>query len=108
MVFDIVDNASQYNMPMSLHRLFKLRNYRPGELVLSPQDQRAAEAELYARWEKPAALLDWPVDATDYSWWMSSTGRTRRREWSPRWSLSAGQRAGGDHRAVRPGGKAGP
>ena len=66
MVFDFVDNASQYNMPMSLHRLFKLRNYRPGELVLSPQDRRAAEAELYARWEKPAALLDWPVDATDY------------------------------------------
>ena len=66
MVFDFVDNANQYNMPMSLHRLFKLRNYRPGELVLSPQDRRAAEAELYARWEKPAALLDWPVDATDY------------------------------------------
>ncbi len=66
MVFDFVDNASQYNMPMSLHRLFKLRKYRAGELVLSPKDKRAAEAELYARWEKPAALLDWPVDATDY------------------------------------------
>lgn len=56
MVFDFVDNASQYNMPMSLHRLFKLRKYRAGELVLSPKDKRAAEAELYARWEKPAAL----------------------------------------------------
>ncbi len=66
MVFDFVDNASQYNMPMSLHRLFKLRKYRAGELVLSPKDKRTAEAELYARWEKPAALLDWPVDATDY------------------------------------------
>ena len=66
MVFDFVDNASQYNMPMSLHRLFKLRKYRAGELVLSPRDRRAAEAELYDRREKPAALLDWPVDATDY------------------------------------------
>ena len=66
MVFDFVDNASQYNMPMSLHRLFKLRKYRAGELVLSPRDKRAAEAELYDRREKPAALLDWPVDATDY------------------------------------------
>ena len=31
MVFDFVDNASQYNMPQSLHRLFKLKEYRPGE-----------------------------------------------------------------------------
>ena len=66
MVFDFVDNASQYNMPMSMHRLFKLRKYHAGELVLSPKDKQTAEAELYARWEKPAALLDWPVDATDY------------------------------------------
>ena len=66
MVFDFVDNAAQYNMPMSLHRLFKLRKYRAGELVLSPKDRQAAEAALYDRREKPAALLDWPVDATDY------------------------------------------
>ena len=66
MVFDFVDNASQYNLPMSLHRLFKLRKYRAGELVLSPWDKRMAENALYDRREKPAALLDWPVDATDY------------------------------------------
>ena len=66
MVFDFVDNASQYNLPMSLHRLFKLRKYRSGELVLSPWDKRMAENALYDRREKPAALLDWPVDATDY------------------------------------------
>lgn len=66
MVFDFVDNTSQYNFPMSLHRLFKLRKYRAGELVLSPWDKRMAENALYDRREKPAALLDWPVDATDY------------------------------------------
>ena len=66
MVFDFVDNASQYNLPVSLHRLFKLRKYRAGELVLSPWDKRMAENVLYDRREKPAALLDWPVDATDY------------------------------------------
>ena len=66
MVFDFVDNASQYNLPMSLHRLFKLRKYRAGELVLSLWDKRMAENALYDRREKPAALLDWPVDATDY------------------------------------------
>lgn len=66
MVFDFVDNASQYNMPQSLHRLFKLKEYRPGQLAVAPGGQKAAEAELYAKGEKPDALIDWPVDATDY------------------------------------------
>ena len=66
MVFDFVDNASLYNTPYSLHRLFRLRDYRPGALVEAPAERKAAEAELYARGEKPEALLDWPVDATDY------------------------------------------
>lgn len=66
MVFDFVDNASQYNMPYSLHRLFKLKEYKPGQLVIAPGKKKTAEAGLYARGEKPEALLDWPVDATDY------------------------------------------
>lgn len=66
MVFDFVDKASQYNMPQSLHRLFKLKEYKPGQLAVAPGPQKAAEAELYARGEKPEALIDWPVDATDY------------------------------------------
>ena len=66
MVFDFVDNASQYNMPQSLHRLFKLKEYRAAQLAVAPSVQKAAEAELYSRGEKPEALIDWPVDATDY------------------------------------------
>ena len=66
MVFDFVDNASQYNMPQSLHRLFKLKEYHAGELALAPANKKAAEAALYAKGEKPEALIDWPVDATDY------------------------------------------
>ena len=66
MVFDFVDNASQYNMPQSLHRLFKLKEYKPGQLAVAPGAQKSAESELYARGEKPEALIDWPVDATDY------------------------------------------
>ena len=66
MVFDFVDNASQYNTPYSLHRLFRLKDYRPGQLAVAPRCQKAAEDELYARGERPKALLDWPVDATDY------------------------------------------
>lgn len=95
MVFDFVDNASQYNMPMSLHRLFKLRKYRAGELVLSPRDKRAAEAELYDRREKPAALLDWPVDATDYelvdifNWQEEAEGMVSQMEFVRRVNVQA-------------------
>lgn len=66
MVFDFVDNASQYNMPQSLHRLFKLKDYKPGQLAVAPGAKKAAEADLYSKGEKPEALIDWPVDATDY------------------------------------------
>lgn len=95
MVFDFVDNASQYNMPMSLHRLFKLRKYRAGELVLSPRDRRNAEAELYDRREKPAALLDWPVDATDYelvdvfNWQEEAEGMVSQMEFVRRVNVQA-------------------
>ena len=66
MVFDFVDNASQYNMPQSLHRLFKLKEYQPGQLAVAPGAKKAAEADLYAKGEKPETLIDWPVDALDY------------------------------------------
>lgn len=65
-VFDFVDNASQYNMPYSMHRLFKLSEYKPGKLVLGTKEQRKADDELYARGEKPNAIVDFPVSATDY------------------------------------------
>ena len=66
MVFDFVDNASQYNMPYSLHRLFRLKDYHAGGLVAAPQAQKVAEEGLYAKGERPDALVDYPVDATDY------------------------------------------
>lgn len=66
MVFDFVDNASQYNTPYSLHRLFKLNEYRPGKLALAPAQQKAAEENLYIKGERPEALIDYPIDATDF------------------------------------------
>ena len=66
MVFDFVDNASQYNAPYSLHRLFRLKDYQPGKLAVAPGARKAAEDDLYAKGEKPETLVDWPVDATDY------------------------------------------
>ncbi len=66
MVFDFVDNASQYNMPYSLHRLMKLKDYHPGKRVLGTKQQMQEDDELYRRGEKPEALIDYPVSATDY------------------------------------------
>lgn len=66
MVFDFVDNASQYNAPYSLHRLFKLKDYHAGGTVLGRKGEREAEAELYAKGERPDAVVDYPVHATDY------------------------------------------
>lgn len=65
-VFDFVDNASQYNMPYSMHRLFRLSEYKPGKLVLGTNKMIEADDELYARGEKPKAIVDFPVSATDY------------------------------------------
>lgn len=66
MVFDFVDNASQYNMPYSMHRLFQLKSYKAGKLVLGKKEQKIADKSLYAKGEKPDAIIDYPVDVTDY------------------------------------------
>ena len=66
MVFDFVDNASQYNAPYSMHRLFKLKDYHAGGTVLGRKGDREAEADLYAKGERPDAVIDYPVHATDY------------------------------------------
>lgn len=66
MVFDFVDNASQYNAPYSLHRLFKLKDYRAGATVLGKKRAREAEVALYEKGEKPNVIIDYPVDATDF------------------------------------------
>ena len=65
-VFDFVDNASMYNSSWSLHKLLKIKDYHPGALVLGKKGAREAEAELYRRGEKPEAVVDYPVYATDY------------------------------------------
>ena len=92
MVFDFVDNASQYNMPYSLHRMFRLKDYHAGGLVAAPMVQKAAEESLYARGKRPDALVDYPVDATDYelvdlfNWQEEAAGMLSQMEfggWNP-------------------------
>jgi superfamily II DNA or RNA helicase len=42
-VFDFVDNAGRYSQSWSLHRLTRKNSYRPGELVLAPENRIAEE-----------------------------------------------------------------
>ena len=49
MVFDLIDNASLFNAPYSLHRLFNIREYRPGEYILAPDSKRKLDKDLVAR-----------------------------------------------------------
>ncbi len=65
-VFDFVDIASQFNTPYSVHRLLKVKEYRPGGIVAGKKGQREAEEDLYRRGEKPEAIVDFPVNAMDY------------------------------------------
>ncbi len=57
-VFDFVDNATRYNVALSLHRVAGQANYRPGGLVLSPEDLRRAEEEAIGRGDRPTAVID--------------------------------------------------
>jgi len=66
MVFDFIDNASMFNMPYSLHRMFNLKDYKTGEYVVASQKQFELDRDLLARGEKPAVILDFPVGVADY------------------------------------------
>lgn len=65
-VFDFVDNAGLFNMPYSLHRLLNIGKYRPFEYTLAPETLRRIEDELHRKGERPEALIDLPIFATDY------------------------------------------
>lgn len=66
MVFDFIDNASLFNTPYSLHRMFNIKEYRPGEYVLAPENKRKLDRDLLEKGEKPSVYLDFPVDIRDY------------------------------------------
>ena len=66
MVFDFIDNASMFNLPYSLHRMFNIKEYKAGEYILATKKQFQLDWDLIAKGEKPTALLDFPVDVVDY------------------------------------------
>jgi len=64
-VFDFVDNATRYNVSLSLHRILQLRNYRPGGLAVAPPSLIGAEEQNIADGKAPTAVINIAVWAKD-------------------------------------------
>ena len=83
MVFDFVDNAGQFNTSYSMHRMFRLKEYRPGALVLGSEKQKRAEQGLYEKGERSDAIIDWSVDTLDvgiFNWQEEAAGMISQME----------------------------
>ena len=50
MVFDFIDNASLFNMPYSIHRMFNIKEYKPGDYVVASESLWQLEKDLIAKW----------------------------------------------------------
>lgn len=66
MVFDFVDNANMFNTPYSVHRMFNIKEYTPGAVVLGPKGKKQLDTDLLAKGDKPQVYLDFPVSVADY------------------------------------------
>jgi len=66
LVFDFVDDSNRFNRAVNLHRLLKIKEYRPGALVLAPEQQMAEEQAGYLLGEKPELCLPHNVYAVDH------------------------------------------
>ena len=65
LVIDFVDNANQFNMPYSLHRVLNIGKYKPYELVLASKRKKQLDYDMIYKGERPDALLDIPIDIND-------------------------------------------
>lgn len=66
LVFDFIDNANMFNMPLSCHRVFNIEDYVPGSLILGHGKRKFAEADFLRKGEKPVEIIDLPVNVLDY------------------------------------------
>jgi superfamily II DNA or RNA helicase len=66
LVIDFVDNASKYNQSLNLNRAIGAPTYRPGGLLLAPDNLKRAEEEAIDRGERPTAVIDIGLWAKDY------------------------------------------
>jgi superfamily II DNA or RNA helicase len=65
-VFDFVDNATRYNQSLSLHRILSNSQYKPGSLVLSPQELMDKENAAFGDGVSPTQVLPVELWARDY------------------------------------------
>lgn len=66
LVFDFVDNANMFKMPYSIHRLLNIKEYRPFEYALAPENKKKHDFNMIFKGEKPVAYLDIPIDISDF------------------------------------------
>jgi len=66
LVFDFIDNTVRHNHSVNLHRLFRSREYRPGALVLAPQDKMDKEKQQLLLGEKIDTILPHNIFVRDY------------------------------------------
>lgn len=66
LVFDFIDNSARHNHSINLHRLLKVKEYRPGRLVLAPAEQMNEEQRRIQFGEKVETVLPHNIFARDY------------------------------------------
>jgi superfamily II DNA or RNA helicase len=57
LVFDFIDNTTRYAQALSVHRLFKKREYRPGALVVAPDLLGEQEDRIRAQGGQPPVVV---------------------------------------------------
>jgi hypothetical protein len=57
-VIDFVDNSLKYNQAINIHRILGVSKYRPGGLVLAPEELKRAEDAAIDRNEQPTTVID--------------------------------------------------
>jgi hypothetical protein len=65
-VIDFVDNASKYNQSLNLHRAIGAPAYRPGGLLLAPDNLKRTEEDAIDRGERPTAVIEIGLWAKGY------------------------------------------
>ena len=61
-----MDNASRYNASLSLHRILGVTKYRPGALLLAPQELASQDQELLSVGGIPSQVLPVELWARDF------------------------------------------
>jgi len=65
-VFDFIDNSARHNHSINLHRLLKVKEYRPGALLLAPHEMLEEEKRGLLVGEKPDTILPHNIFVRDY------------------------------------------